>query len=76
MKRFKIIIGLLLGVIVVVLASLLFLVFGWSFAEQLKMSLHGYIAFSLGVALTVIVGGGLMFLVIYSNRRGYDDLEH
>lgn len=37
------------------------------------LSLHGWIALGLGTALTLLVGGGLMALVFYSARKGYDD---
>lgn len=37
------------------------------------MSLHGWIALGLGTALSLLVGGGLMALVFYSARKGYDD---
>jgi hypothetical protein len=30
----------------------------------------------LGAGLTFLVGGGLMALVFYSSRKGYDDLSH
>lgn len=34
---------------------------------------HGWIALSIAVLATLGVGGGLMALVFYSARRGYDD---
>jgi hypothetical protein len=41
-------------------------------AEDTVMSVHGYIALALGVAFSLIVGIGLMSLIYYSNRKGYD----
>jgi hypothetical protein len=37
------------------------------------MSNHGWIALGLGTFLSLAVGGGLMALVFYSARKGYDD---
>ncbi|MBC7767569.1 MAG: hypothetical protein H7124_02150 [Phycisphaerales bacterium] len=37
------------------------------------MSVHGWIALTLGTVLSLAVGGGLMALVFYSARKGYDD---
>ena len=37
------------------------------------MTTHGYIAMALGILFTLALGGGLMALVFFSARRGYDD---
>jgi hypothetical protein len=37
------------------------------------MSIHGWIALSLGTLLSLVLGGGLMALVFHSARKGYDD---
>ena len=37
------------------------------------MSVHGWIALGAGSALSLLIGGGLMALVFYSARKGYDD---
>jgi len=37
------------------------------------VSAAGYIAMALGVLFTLLVGFGLMALIFYSSRRGYDD---
>ena len=37
------------------------------------MSIHGWVALFLGTFLSLAVGGGLMALVFYSARKGYDD---
>lgn len=37
--------------------------------------LYGYAAIGGGVLVSLLVGGGLMALVFYSNRHGYDDLS-
>jgi hypothetical protein len=38
------------------------------------MPTEGYIALVAGVTVSVVVGVGLMALVFYSSRHGYDDL--
>lgn len=43
---------------------------GW---DASAMSVHGWIALTLGTVLSLVVGGGLMSLVFYSARKGYDD---
>jgi len=37
------------------------------------LPLYGYVAIVGGVLASLLVGGGLMALVYYSNRHGYDD---
>jgi len=37
------------------------------------MSIHGWIALTIGTVLSLAVGGGLMALVFHSARQGYDD---
>lgn len=37
------------------------------------ISMHGWIAISLGTFFTIALTGGLMALVFISARRGYDD---
>ncbi len=47
----------------------------WSELDAAAMTGHGYLALAAGVTLSLIVGGGLMVLVFYSARRGYDDID-
>lgn len=35
---------------------------------------YGYVAIGGGVLFSLLIGGGLMALVFYSSRHGYDDL--
>jgi hypothetical protein len=37
------------------------------------MSEGGYVALALGILGTAALAGGLMALLFYSQRRGYDD---
>ena len=37
--------------------------------------LYGWVAIAGGVGFSLLVGGGLMALVFYSSRHGYDDLS-
>jgi hypothetical protein len=45
----------------------------WRQLGDTEMGAHGYIALGLGVLATLAIGGGLMALVFYSHRHGYDD---
>jgi uncharacterized membrane protein len=49
--------------------------FGMSLAGW-QLTGHGYSAVFLMVFFCFIVGGGLMFLIFYSARQGYDDAAH
>jgi hypothetical protein len=37
------------------------------------MGFHGWLAMILGIVFTVVVGCGLMGLMFYSSRYGYDE---
>ena len=45
----------------------------WFALEGVEIPLAGLIALGLGIVVTLALGIGLMFLVFYSSRRGYDD---
>jgi len=40
---------------------------------DVQVSEQGYIAMALGIFFSLIVGVGLMTLVFYSSRAGYDE---
>lgn len=40
---------------------------------DIKLSLNGYIALALCIFFIFILTAGLMFLVFFSSRKGYDD---
>ena len=39
------------------------------------MTMHGWIAYGLGVLVSILLAGGLFFLTFKSARDGYDDIE-
>ncbi len=55
----------------------------WYFFSQsadimgpVEMGVHGWIALFIGVTVSLAVGTGLMALVFFSARHGYDDRVH
>lgn len=52
-------------------AALWFMFYGWNLTDA-HISTHGYIALGLGIVLSTLLGGGLMALVFWSSRKGYD----
>lgn len=46
---------------------------GWTSAAGTDVPASGYIALAFGVIFSLIVGFGLMALVFYSSRAGYDE---
>ena len=55
------------------LLAIVFMVVGWDVPEGgTPMSTMGWIAMIVGIVATLALGGGLMFLVFYSNRHGRD----
>ena len=55
------------------LATLAVAVFAWSSMEDTALSTNGIVALTLGIIATIGLGVVLVGLMLYSNRRGYDD---
>ena len=49
----------------------LFLFYGWNLSNA-QMSSNGVMALVLGVVFSMALGAGLMALLFWSNRKGYD----
>lgn len=45
----------------------------WKATAGIEMSVHGWIALGLGTFFSLLIGCGLMALVFYSSRYGYDE---
>jgi hypothetical protein len=65
----------------IVLLSLLILAavagwWAWHTIGDVEIGVHGWIALGLGAVLTFVVGAGLMALMFFSERRGYDERAH
>ena len=52
-------------------ASMWFSFYGWNLVPN-EMDVQGYIAMALGILFTAALGGGLMALVFWSHKKGYD----
>ena len=69
------------AMVVLVLVSLLVACAGaayWAWREvgAVEIGTHGWIALGLGAVLTFVVGAGLMALMFFSARHGYDERAH
>jgi hypothetical protein len=56
-------------------ASFWFAGAAWEHFDGGGIPVYGYVAIAGGVVMSLLVGGGLMALVFYSSRHGYDDLN-
>lgn len=64
----------ILIVLLLLLAGTLVVVYlGWSLAKGTDVPPSGYVAMALGVLASLGVGFGLMALIFYSSRKGYDE---
>jgi hypothetical protein len=45
----------------------------WHELGDVAISPQGYVALGIGVSVTLGLGAGLMWLVYFSHRRGFDD---
>lgn len=64
---------LLVAMLAILAASVWFAVQGWTSLEGPGIPAEGYVAMAAGIIFSLIVGVGLMSLVFYSRRHGYDD---
>lgn len=68
------------ALLIIVLFALLalavwFAVAAWEHLGGDAIPFYGYVAIVGGVLFSLLIGGGLMALVFYSSRHGYDDLN-
>jgi hypothetical protein len=48
----------------------------WLASAGSPMSTDGYVAMALGIIFSTVLGCGLMALLFYSSRHGYDDIGY
>jgi len=61
-------------ILVVLLGATGFVAYlGWILGSGAEVTTSGYVSMALGVVLSLAVGFGLMGLVFYSSRSGYDE---
>lgn len=64
---------ILIVLISLLVATLVIVYFGWTSARETDVPTSGYVAMAIGVIFSLAVGFGLMALVFYSSRKGYDE---
>ena len=69
MRKFLVIIPL----VALLAASVWFAFYAWTAIEGPPMPVEGHVAMWLGIVFSLVIGCGLMALVFYSSRAGYDD---
>jgi hypothetical protein len=57
-------------------AAIWFAAHTWMSVEGPPMPAAGYVAMTLGVVFSIVIGCGLMALIFYSSRHGYDEPSH
>jgi len=64
----------LVAVLIAILAAAgWFAAHAWISVQGPPMPANGYIAMTLGIVFSLVIGCGLMALVFYSSRHGYDE---
>jgi hypothetical protein len=66
-------VALLVALLAILAVSVWYSAQGWMSVEGPAIPLAGYVAMAAGIFFTLVVGVGLMSLVFYSRRHGYDD---
>ena len=72
MRRFLIIVPL----VVLLAFAVWFAMYAWNAIDGPPIPTGGYIAMGLGIVFSLLVGCGLMALLFYSSRHGYDASPH
>ena len=66
-------ITIILALMAMLLLTIWFAVSSWIAIEAPAMPASAYVAMAFGILFTIVVGVGLMALVFYSHRHGYDE---
>lgn len=68
--------AILLPLGALLIAVVWFAIYSWGAIGGAPLPIEGKIAMVLGVIFSLLVGCGLMALLFYSSRYGYDDAVH
>jgi hypothetical protein len=66
-------IALVVALIAILAAALWYAASAWIAISGPPMPAVGYVAMTVGIVFSLIVGCGLMALLFYSSRHGYDE---
>ncbi len=66
-------IAFVVPLLAILAAALWFAAGAWTAVSGPPMPASGYLAMILGIAFSLIIGCGLMALLFYSSRHGYDE---
>ena len=67
--------GVVLALGGLAIGAILVAVIAWKVTPPTSISIHGYIALGLCIVLGGGLSAGLMWLMFYSARKGYDDID-
>lgn len=63
---------IIVPLVALLVAAVWFAVYSWAAIEGPPMPTGGYVAMWLGIVFSLVIGCGLMALLFYSSRHGYD----
>jgi hypothetical protein len=66
-------VALIVALIGLLVAASWFAIRGWTSIEGPPMPQVGYVAMTIGVVFSLLLGVALMTLLFYSSRHGYDE---
>ena len=69
-------IAIVVALLVILAAAAWYAAGAWISIEGPPMPTTGYVAMALGIVFSLVVGCGLMALLFYSSRHGYDEPPH
>jgi hypothetical protein len=64
---------ILIVLLLLLTATFVIAYLGWTLGNGIDMPTSGYVAMAFGVVISLGVGFGLMALIFYSSRKGYDE---
>ena len=64
---------IIIVLLLLLVATCAVIYFGWTLVNGNDVPTSGYAAMAFGVIISLAVGFGLMALLFYSSRKGYDD---
>jgi hypothetical protein len=65
--------AILIILVILLVATLVVAYLGWTLGEGAQVPASAYVAMAFGVIISLAVGFGLMALLFYSSRKGYDE---